>query len=355
METPLEVRDWLVDRIKALTDWSKPMTHADIPEGADVSEVDEEPPGPELNIYEDAAEIVREAGEHVLLLGLHDLYQATRIRSAVTAQWPAPEPTVCEAAITGVAGDSTETMQEQASSVIENVQEPASDATEIMQAAAGDIARPLVLPDVTQPTSIRSTEIALPMLAIEDAKSLLGQCLAAVNELIEKGGHAAPATVPPALMLSQEEAAASALPIKRTKDENQMLALGLLHNHPDWSLQRIAKVVGVERRTLYNWKGFQTAWRAAKAKDTRAIPRGFKSSDGTIEAYPEIKRGNSEAYDPPDTCVSCGDVGVHDFKGKNYCRGCYLKKVQEDQDAEDARRGGRPSPLGSRIPMRKPV
>jgi hypothetical protein len=148
----------VLDKIERLTDWSQPMPLSAIPEGADVIKVDEEWPGPELNIYENAAEVVREAGEYALLSGLHELYRTTRI------QCPG---------------------------------------------------------------------FPIPMLGIEAAKELLGQCLAATNELIEKS-----AGVPPTMALMSQpvappqEETVKAVPMKeRTTEEKQALAIGLLTRH----------------------------------------------------------------------------------------------------------------------------
>lgn len=264
METLNEYREWLIHRIKQLTVWSKPSIETDIPNGMEVIEVDEEWPGPDLNIYEDAAEIVLEAGEYALLFGLPDLYRATRVR--------------CPG-------------------------------------------------------------FPLPMMAIDNAKERLGQCLAAVNELIAKGVSAAPTTaLPPEAVPSQEESAKLARIEQMTREEKQALAVGLLVKHPDWSATRIAEYVGVDRRTLYHWAGFQTAWRAARAKDRQAIPRGSKSKDRTVEAYSTVTDGAAQAYTSPDDCEACGDPGgVHELNGKYYCRDCYLEKVKEDQEADDAR------------------
>ncbi len=50
----------------------------------------------------------------------------------------------------------------------------------------------------------------------------------------------------------------------------------------------IAKALDVAPRTLRNWKAFQTAYKAAKAREQRPLPpKGSKSSDGTIEAADE--------------------------------------------------------------------
>lgn len=83
MQTPLQFRQWLVTHIDRLTEWSKP--HVDVPEGAESTLVDEEPPGPDLNVLEDAADIVREAGEIALRFGLPDLYRDCYVRASMLA------------------------------------------------------------------------------------------------------------------------------------------------------------------------------------------------------------------------------------------------------------------------------
>ncbi len=54
MLNPVEFHEWLLEQIDALTRWSQPE--------------------PEENVNEDAADVVREAGEIALLLGWNDLY-----------------------------------------------------------------------------------------------------------------------------------------------------------------------------------------------------------------------------------------------------------------------------------------
>jgi hypothetical protein len=83
--TPLQFRQWLVTQIDLFTDWSKPMTDDDIPDGAEFTVVNEEPPGPDLNVFEDAADIVREAGEIALRFGLPDLFRECYVRTPMLA------------------------------------------------------------------------------------------------------------------------------------------------------------------------------------------------------------------------------------------------------------------------------
>jgi hypothetical protein len=72
---------WLRQRIRQLTDWSKPLTA--IPEGIERFETTESWPGPDPDCYADAAEIVQQAGEHALTLGLADLYEPTRTKGPI--------------------------------------------------------------------------------------------------------------------------------------------------------------------------------------------------------------------------------------------------------------------------------
>ena len=227
-----------------------------MPEAADVEETDEEWE-PDLDAYETAAEIVREAGENALLFGLCDLYEATRLRSRVLCQWPAPKPDVTEGSAEDVAEASDEIAQEAA-------EKPVSPLAPLSGHEAG-------LP--------YTAEYAPAMISIENAKMTLGHCLAAANDLIAQGTYVSPvaAPVPPAAMPSQEEAAKLAQVQRLTTEEKQALAVGLLAKHPDWSLQRIADSIGVSRRTLYNWPQFRMAHRLTRAKDPGAIPKGFKT------------------------------------------------------------------------------
>jgi hypothetical protein len=246
-ETATEFREWLLHRLDRFEDWTKPMTEADIPEGVEVVEVDEDWPGPDVELIGmDAAKFVEEAGEIALRFGLPDLYRATRVHCC--------------------------------------------------------------------------PEYRFQTLPIVDAKELLGRCLAAVNEMMERSAPAAPAAV---AAVPPQEAADLAQAKKRTTAESEALAMSLLVSHPDWSKNKIAETVGVARRTLYNWPRFTAAWRAANAKDTKAVPRGFKTSDGRIEAYTS-----------PAKCASCGEIAIESYKNEDYCRECYFEKVREEQEAE---------------------
>jgi hypothetical protein len=64
----------------------------------------------------------------------------------------------------------------------------------------------------------------------------------------------------------------------------EVQALALLIQYPEWTDKRIAEAISVSRTTLYTWPKF----RAAKAwlkSQRQAIPRGFKTTEGSLEAY----------------------------------------------------------------------
>jgi hypothetical protein len=72
MTTPIEYRDWLLQQIKMITEWQ----HFDL----------------DLHVNEEAADMVREAGEIALLLGRPDLYRKTTcVRSPFLASPVAKE------------------------------------------------------------------------------------------------------------------------------------------------------------------------------------------------------------------------------------------------------------------------
>lgn len=82
-QNPLQFRQWLVTQIDRLTEWSEPGV--DVPEGAEFALVNEEPLGPDLNIFEDAGDIVREAGEIALRFGLPELYRECYVPATALA------------------------------------------------------------------------------------------------------------------------------------------------------------------------------------------------------------------------------------------------------------------------------
>ena len=63
------------------------------------------------------------------------------------------------------------------------------------------------------------------------------------------------------------------------------LALAMLVEHPDWSDTKIAKAVGVNRTTLYDWPNFKKAKEALK-QGQNDLPKGSKNSEtGNMEAW----------------------------------------------------------------------
>lgn len=62
-------------------------------------------------------------------------------------------------------------------------------------------------------------------------------------------------------------------------------ALALLVQHSDWSDTKIAKTVGVNRTTLYDWPKFKKAKEALKQGKT-SLPKGSKKGEtGNVEAW----------------------------------------------------------------------
>ena len=60
-------------------------------------------------------------------------------------------------------------------------------------------------------------------------------------------------------------------------------AVAVLLEHPDWSIIRIAKALGICRQTLYKFPRFKAAREARKSRRKGDFPRGSKR-DGKIEA-----------------------------------------------------------------------
>ncbi len=110
--TLAEYQSWLLEQIDLLGDWEKPrpfLATPDMPtdpvqkeewirkwldperdtlQGANNGDDEEELlewSGPNPNVFEDAADMVREAGEIALTLGRPDLYKATRVGSPMLA------------------------------------------------------------------------------------------------------------------------------------------------------------------------------------------------------------------------------------------------------------------------------
>jgi hypothetical protein len=153
----------------------------------------------------------------------------------------------------------------------------------------------------------------------EKAKVFLSACLARCHDSLPADSPVPVAETPTAT------GTVNSTIQERTTEEKQALAIGLLCRYPNWTRTRIAKEVGVDRRTLYNWPGFQTAWKAAKAKDPGRVVRGSKNSNGTIEAYSAVGK-----------CASCGGIATQESEGKEYCRACYLEEVAKDQARHDS-------------------
>ncbi len=66
---------------------------------------------------------------------------------------------------------------------------------------------------------------------------------------------------------------------------NRQYVVVELKTHPDWTDTKIAKHIGVNRTTLYNWPDFQKAKDILK-QSKQNIPHGSKDSEnGSIEAY----------------------------------------------------------------------
>lgn len=68
--------------------------------------------------------------------------------------------------------------------------------------------------------------------------------------------------------------------------DRESRALGILVDHPDWAMTRIAKEVGCDRRRLYDMPKFKDARDALKSGKAE-FPRGQKDADGNIEAFDE--------------------------------------------------------------------
>ncbi len=76
---------------------------------------------------------------------------------------------------------------------------------------------------------------------------------------------------------------------EQTKEEDsptgEALALAMLVEHSDWSDTNIAKAVGVNRTTLYDWPNFKKAKEALK-QGKKKYPRGSKNGKtGDMEAW----------------------------------------------------------------------
>jgi hypothetical protein len=65
----------------------------------------------------------------------------------------------------------------------------------------------------------------------------------------------------------------------------EALALAMLVKHPDWPDTKIAKTIGVNRTTLYDWPIFKKAKEALK-QGKKEFPKGSKNGEtGSMEAW----------------------------------------------------------------------
>jgi hypothetical protein len=65
----------------------------------------------------------------------------------------------------------------------------------------------------------------------------------------------------------------------------EALALAMLVDHPDWSDTKIAKAIGVNRTTLYDWQNFKKAKEALK-QGKNEFPKGSKNGKtGNMQAW----------------------------------------------------------------------
>ena len=72
---------------------------------------------------------------------------------------------------------------------------------------------------------------------------------------------------------------------KEDKPTGEALALAMLVEHPDWPDTKIAKAVGVNRTTLYDWPNFKKAKEALK-QGKKEFPKGSKNGEtGNVEAW----------------------------------------------------------------------
>jgi hypothetical protein len=88
IHTPQHLREWISAQIQILSDWSKPLVRevgSDSQGAVDDGDADQGWSEPELNVYEDAAQIVRQASEYCLLFGLPDLYRECQVRTKMLA------------------------------------------------------------------------------------------------------------------------------------------------------------------------------------------------------------------------------------------------------------------------------
>lgn len=67
--------------------------------------------------------------------------------------------------------------------------------------------------------------------------------------------------------------------------DNEAKALALLAMHEDWTVTDIAKSLGVNRTTPYDWPRFKAALAVRKASRRDRLPRGRKDGKGNLDAW----------------------------------------------------------------------
>jgi hypothetical protein len=90
--------------------------------------------------------------------------------------------------------------------------------------------------------------------------------------------------IPPAL--KRTKARKRRLKSSQSRLSKQGQALALLADHPDWTDEKIAEAVGLNRTSLYRMKKF-TAARQVLRRGKLERPRGRKDRDGKLEAWKE--------------------------------------------------------------------
>jgi len=85
------------------------------------------------------------------------------------------------------------------------------------------------------------------------------------------------------------DAAVAAVGGKRAAQKSglggEAAALACLIDHPEWSDKRIAKAIGLSRTSLYRYEHYKAAREMLKDSGKGALPEGYKTQDGRIEAY----------------------------------------------------------------------
>jgi hypothetical protein len=99
-----------------------------------------------------------------------------------------------------------------------------------------------------------------------------------------------PAVVPATPPVSQPQAIPAPLSMPAPTVDREAQAIALLWKQPTLSLPDIAKLVGVDRPTVYRWPNFLEAAQAVgkyspKGKKEGSPPRGSKDKGGNVEAW----------------------------------------------------------------------